>query len=159
MASDRQIAANRRNAANSRGPRTRAGKERSRQNAYRHGLAARLIAPADAAKQRAELARAIADGSDSVLVIDRARSAAEATLDLARAQRAKVAPLRILAGQDAPIKPAARIPGARPQMSEPMTVADALAELAAIDRYERRALSRRTRALQWIAQAKLQRLK
>ena len=38
MASDRQIAANRRNARKSTGPRSGAGKKRARRNAYRHGL-------------------------------------------------------------------------------------------------------------------------
>ena len=43
MASERQVAANRRNAARSTGPRTAAGKLRSRQNAYRHGLTAETV--------------------------------------------------------------------------------------------------------------------
>lgn len=38
MASEKQIAANRRNAARSTGSRTSAGKTRSRMNAMRHGL-------------------------------------------------------------------------------------------------------------------------
>jgi hypothetical protein len=42
MATEKQIAANRRNAAKSSGPRTAAGKSRSKMNALRHGLAARL---------------------------------------------------------------------------------------------------------------------
>lgn len=38
MATEKQIAANRRNATRSTGPRTPEGKERSRMNALRHGL-------------------------------------------------------------------------------------------------------------------------
>ena len=43
MTSDRQVAANRRNAARSTGPRTASGKLRSRRNAYRHGLTAETV--------------------------------------------------------------------------------------------------------------------
>lgn len=43
MASRRQIAANRRNARKSTGPRTSAGKLRSRTNAFKHGLTAETV--------------------------------------------------------------------------------------------------------------------
>jgi len=64
MASDAQIAANRRNAGKSTGPRTAAGKENSRRNALRHGLAAEHILifdedPDDFVRFRAAMAAAL----------------------------------------------------------------------------------------------------
>jgi hypothetical protein len=43
MATEKQVAANRQNAKSSTGPRTEAGKRRSRRNALRHGLTAQTI--------------------------------------------------------------------------------------------------------------------
>ncbi len=43
MTTEKQIAANRRNAQKSTGPKTEQGKHRSRQNAFRHGLTAQTI--------------------------------------------------------------------------------------------------------------------
>ena len=46
MATDKQIAANRRNAMKSTGPKTEEGKLRTRQNAFRHGLTAETVVTA-----------------------------------------------------------------------------------------------------------------
>jgi hypothetical protein len=43
LASEKQMAANKRNAARSTGPRTTRGKSRSRMNAFRHGLSTPLV--------------------------------------------------------------------------------------------------------------------
>jgi hypothetical protein len=47
MPTDKQIAANRRNAQKSTGPRTEEGKNKTRLNAWKHGLTGHLEAPAD----------------------------------------------------------------------------------------------------------------
>jgi hypothetical protein len=90
MASERQIAANRRNARKSSGPRSRAGKRRASGNAYRHGLASKRNPDAATARQRDQLARQIAGDTQSEVILELAHSAAEAELDLARARQVHV---------------------------------------------------------------------
>jgi hypothetical protein len=90
MASERQIAANRRNARKSTGPRSRTGKRRASGNAYRHGLASKHNPDAATARQRDQLARQIAGDSQSEIILEFARSAAEAELDLARVRLSQV---------------------------------------------------------------------
>ena len=90
LASERQIAANRRNAAKSTGPRSGAGKNRVSKNAYRHGLSLNL-ASAAYTKQVEDLAGKIAGGSTDTIVLEHARIAAEAELELRRVRRVKLA--------------------------------------------------------------------
>jgi hypothetical protein len=62
MATEKQLAANRQNAKSSTGPRTEAGKRRSRRNAIRHGLTAQTVIEVyeDATEYRA-LQRAVSE--------------------------------------------------------------------------------------------------
>jgi hypothetical protein len=91
MASERQIAANRRNARKSSGPRSGAGRKRASRNAYRHGLTLSITSTAAFAKQLDKLARKIAGNTDDAITLERAREIAQAELELARVRRAKVA--------------------------------------------------------------------
>jgi hypothetical protein len=90
MATERQIAANRRNASRSTGPRSGAGKKRASRSSYRHGLSARIAPGAGRAKRIEQLARQIAGDAADVLSLEWARSAAQAEFDLADARQAKV---------------------------------------------------------------------
>ena len=83
MASERQIAANRRNARNSTGPRSTSGRKRASQNAFRHGLT-KPISSAEFARAVETLARQIAGDSEDKIAIELAHDAAEAELELAR---------------------------------------------------------------------------
>jgi hypothetical protein len=90
VASERQIAANRRNAGKSTGPRSPTGKMRASRNAYRHGLTLSLSG-AELTERVKELARMIAGDSSDWGVLEHARTAAEAELELARVRRVKLA--------------------------------------------------------------------
>jgi hypothetical protein len=83
MASERQIAANRRNARKSAGPRSGAGKKRASRNAYRHGLTLNITSTAVFAKQLDKLVREIAGDTEDAMLLERARAIAQAELDLA----------------------------------------------------------------------------
>jgi hypothetical protein len=84
MTSARKIEANRANAKASTGPRTTRGKTRAAQNARRHGLS--LPVPADSALSvKAEhLAREFAGEGATPEILEQARRAAAAQIDLLR---------------------------------------------------------------------------
>jgi hypothetical protein len=90
MASERQIAANRRNARGSTGPRSPAGKKRASQNSFRHGLTT-PIASAAFARAVETLARQLAGDRADQITSELAHDAAEAELELARVRRVRTA--------------------------------------------------------------------
>ena len=92
MASTRQVAANRRNAKRSTGPRTQSGKSRSRANALRHGLRSKVVPDFALAAQMDELTRRIAReyGKSEHAVEVKIVVEAEMTILKIRAIRAKL---------------------------------------------------------------------
>ena len=148
MASERQIAANRRNARRSTGPRSSTGKKRAGRNAYRHGLSLNSGSIRDLAESVNNLARKIAGDSTDTGVLERARMIAEAEFDLCRARRAKVELIEPLRGRG---PGGGRGPVDAAGFQEPGKVAEAgrrvMPVLLKLDRYERRALGRRDRAI------------
>jgi hypothetical protein len=178
MATERQIAANQRNARQSTGPRSRAGKKRAGQNAVRHGLTVRSSAAF--AKQIERLARRIAGQTTNRNVLEHARDAALATIDLVRIRRVKVALIERASALDVAqlfkdvgeirrflrsteqgkmpdlSKQANRSATLLPQGQERTAeaVRRALPELAKLDRYESRAAARRDRAIREIGRSR-----
>lgn len=177
MASERQIAANRRNAQNSTGPRSAAGKRRARRNAYRHGLggADPLFGPGEEREFEA-FARSIAGDHAGPLALSSARDVARAEFRLARIRRVKVALINrvwtfgsLESALDPPLLTARAITNWGPILeatgrflkppdveatmpdTEPERTMEAIARagpaLLRLDRYERRAASSRNRAV------------
>jgi hypothetical protein len=91
MASEQQIAANRRNARKSTGPRSAAGKSRASRNSTRHGFAAARISSPERQMQIEHLARQIAGDSTDSLTLEHARAAAQAQFQLTLIRRVQVA--------------------------------------------------------------------
>jgi hypothetical protein len=129
MASERQIAANRRNAKKSTGPRSADGKARSSRNALRHGLSiASRVHPAFQNNVML-LARALSPASEDIG--DAALTAADAEIDLLRTRRHR-ALIEESLGQAGPVN------------------FDLANELDKLEWYERRAFGRRNKALRAI---------
>ena len=132
MATDRQIAANRSNGSLGRGPKTSAGKARSSRNALKHGLSIPINRDKTLRRQIEVLARILAQ-SEAGNVFGQARAAAEAEFELARARAVLEAVLTRA--------------GITPECVEGNALIQVLPELQRLERYERRAFSKRTRAL------------
>jgi hypothetical protein len=127
MTSTRKINANRANARASTGPRTEQGKTRSALNARRHGLSLSVISNPVLAEQVETLALEFVGRSTDPEICELAYEAAEAQIDLSRIRWAR----HDLLARDV----------------ADANYAEVAKQLVRMDRYERRALSRRKFAI------------
>jgi hypothetical protein len=125
MATAKQLAANRENAKRSTGPRTAAGKFTSSRNALRHGLSLPQEMDAETLAALEGLTSEIENDIDNGST-DAAEEAAAAVLDLTRIRQIRRAMLATMNLKTATL--------------------EQLRRLMALDRYERRAMTRRRRA-------------
>jgi glutathione synthase/RimK-type ligase-like ATP-grasp enzyme len=132
VTSDRKIITNRNNAKKSTGPRSVAGRAAARRNARRHGLAVAIGGDPAFHEDIEKLAMALSLASGTQNVSEFAREAAEATLDLARIRKVRAFLFETLYFADT---------------AAPDGMTDLNDKLAKLERYERRAFSRRKRAL------------
>jgi hypothetical protein len=174
LTSSRKISANRENARASTGPKTTQGRSRTARNALRHGLSLPLSSDPALSEEVEALAREIAGTDATGEIQELARQVAEAHIDLRRVRcarhrllshamsepyyqsrasmRDKVALMRALLRKNAPdvampavMKFLTAIPEGPQKLAT--IVAEEAKQLLAMDRYERRALSRRKFAI------------
>ena len=146
MTSQAKIAANRRNAQRSTGPRAALAKARVRRNALRHGLAAIVVDDPAVATEVRRAAAAICDPEAAPLDRERALIIAEAKVTLNRIRRARAEIME----QISPAPPIKQLEGPAP-MPQVEGNLRRLNQLMRIERYERRALSGRNRAVRLLA--------
>ena len=182
MTSERKIRANRQNARASTGPKTANGRARSARNALRHGLSLSVLLSAALCRDVDALARELAAPDAKAHVLERARRLAETQIDLCRVRyaqhhllssklsdpyyeshadaRKKGALLRACLKNDLANTPLPSVivnfVTTTPQGPEKCAlILSQEHKLRALDRYERRALSRRKFAIRKLDEARL----
>jgi hypothetical protein len=142
MASDRKIAAGRRNSRQSSGPRTVAGKLTVSRNALRHGLAAATLRDAGIAAEVDRLATAIGGEHADAAQREQALIIAESELSLLRVRGVRTNILEQMLATEGSSR------GDRVNAMLPGVIGGAyLDQLRRLERYERRAFSARQRAI------------
>jgi hypothetical protein len=175
VTSTRKIKANRVNARASTGPKTVQGRARTARNALRHALSVSVFSDSILSEEVNALAREIAGPDADAEIQELARRVAEAEIDLRRVRyarhqllnsalsdpdyesearvRKKNALFRRCARDDGPFTPmpydVVKFLDSKPEgpFKLALILSDKVRQLAAIDRYERRALSRRKFAI------------
>jgi hypothetical protein len=126
MATEKQIAANRANAKKSTGPKTAAGRLKSSRNAFRHGLSLPLWLDVETSAKADAIARTLTRNQTDEQQLAAATEVAQAQLELLRIRKVRA---ELMAEVDL----------ASLDLNH-------LRRLAALDRYERLAATRRRRA-------------
>jgi hypothetical protein len=178
LTSDRQQCANRANAKSSTGPKTAAGKARSAQNAFRHGLNVPVLSDPSLAPGVEAIARRICAPDGDGETLEWARRIAEAQVDLNRVRnsrrqlitrlfvdpgfqptqvrRQQLRVAKIVLGDKRSrtlpidVDELGQVLSPKPlEGEEKLTIIleENISEFAALDRYERRALSKRKAAI------------
>jgi hypothetical protein len=154
MTTERQIAANRANAKRSSGPKSRAGKARAGQNAYRHGLAACMTMDADRVSAVAALACEIEASMRGQIDRAGALAIAQAELEVLRVRAVVSARFAEMLTGFAQQRPGTGPQGFQKQAAwwqrpaeKPGSMAGDLARLKVLDRYLRRVHAKRDRAV------------
>ncbi len=180
MTSDRKIKANRANARVSTGPRTARGRASAARNALRHGLSLPVCSNPALSEEVEVLARKIAGPDANAEVQELARRVAEAQIDLCRVRYARhqlvssalsdpyyesradaVAKLRLLPrvlrqAPDISMETVTRFLTSTPQGPDKFAtiLSEESKQILAMDRYERRAVLRRTIAIRLFDEAR-----
>jgi hypothetical protein len=145
MTSQKQIVANQTNGRRSRGPRTAAGKARSSGNARRHGLTRISRDHPDFAPRIAAIARAICPDSSNPLLLEQALIIGETTCVLSAVQAEQMTQAQCRLGQQPSNWDG--MPACSGSDGELEATYMPVPVLERLYRYERRALSRRKRAV------------
>ena len=133
MTSDQKRASNRKNALKSTGPRSKVGIGHSSHNARRHGLAVAISLDPSFRNDIETLAIAIEHSRGRTTIGEFARQVAECEVDLLRIRKLRASLFKSVADNPA---------------AGPETHFELNDYLIKLERYERRAFSRRKRALQ-----------